>query len=51
MARDSAMLRNTHVKLYPMGENSYRKIGLIWRKGSRQADEFSLLGEFLRDER
>ncbi len=51
MARDSALLRNTRVKLYPMGENSYRKIGLIWRKGSRQSDEFRLLGEFLRENR
>ncbi|MDJ0795006.1 MAG: hydrogen peroxide-inducible genes activator [Woeseiaceae bacterium] len=51
MARDSALLRNTRVKLYPMGENSFRKIGLIWRKGSRQSDEFRLLGEFLRANR
>ncbi len=51
MARGSSMLRNTRVKLYPMGENSYRTIGQIWRKGSRQADEFRLLGEFLRDNR
>ena len=51
MARDSALLRNTRVKLYPMGENSYRKIGLVWRKGSRQSDEFRLLGEFLRENR
>ena len=51
MARDSALLRNTRVKLYSMGENSYRKIGLIWRKGSRQSDEFRLLGEFLRENR
>ncbi len=51
MARDSALLRNTRVKLYPMGENSFRKIGLIWRKGSRQSDEFRLLGEFLRENR
>ena len=49
MARDAALLRNTRVKLYPMGENSFRTIGLIWRKGSRQSDEFRLLGEFLRD--
>ncbi len=51
MARGSALLRNTRVKLYPMGEKSYRTIGLIWRKGSRQSDEFALLGDFLRDNR
>ena len=48
MAHDSALLRNTSVKLWPLGERSYRTIGLVWRKGSRRADEFRLLGEFLR---
>lgn len=47
MARDSALLRNTSVKLWPMDERSYRTIGLVWRKGSQRADEFRLLGEFL----
>jgi len=47
MARGSAFLRNTRVKLWPMGERSYRTIGLVWRKGSRRAAEFKLLGEFL----
>lgn len=51
MAQGSAMLRNTRVKLYAMGEQSYRTIGLVWRKGSQRADEFRLLGEFLRDNR
>jgi len=51
MARGSAMLRNTRVKLYAMSEQSYRTIGLVWRKGSQREDEFRLLGEFLRDNR
>jgi LysR family hydrogen peroxide-inducible transcriptional activator len=50
MARDSALLRNTSVRLWPLGERSYRTIGLVWRKGSRRADEFRLLGEFLREQ-
>ena len=50
MARDSALLRNTAVKLWPLGERSYRTIGLVWRKGSKRADEFRLLGEFLREQ-
>jgi LysR family hydrogen peroxide-inducible transcriptional activator len=50
MARDSALLRNTSVKLWPLGERSYRTIGLVWRKGSRRAEEFRLLGEFLREQ-
>jgi LysR family hydrogen peroxide-inducible transcriptional activator len=47
MAEGSVMLRNTRVKLYPLAENSYRQIGLAWRKGSSRAEEFELLGEFL----
>jgi len=45
MARGSSLLRNTRVGLWPMGERSYRTIGLVWRKGSRRAAEFKLLGE------
>ena len=51
MAKGSAMLRNTRVGLYSLGETSYRKIGLAWRKGSGRIEEFKLLGEFLKDER
>lgn len=49
MARKSALLRNTRVKLYPIGDNSYRTIGLAWRKGSGRAEEFRLLGDFLKN--
>jgi LysR family hydrogen peroxide-inducible transcriptional activator len=48
MAQDSALMRNTHVKMYPIGDSSYRTIGLAWRKGSGRVKEFKLLGEFLR---
>ena len=51
MAQGSALLRNTRVKLWPMSESSYRKIGLVWRKGSRRVEEFRMLGEFLADHR
>lgn len=51
MARGSTLLRNTRVKLWPIGEGSYRTIGLAWRKGSRRVEEFRLLGEFFRDHR
>jgi LysR family hydrogen peroxide-inducible transcriptional activator len=49
MARGSALMRNTRVKLWPLSESSYRTIGLAWRKGSRRVDEFRLLGDFLRE--
>lgn len=51
MASGSSLLRNTRVRLWPMGERSYRTIGLVWRKGSRRATEFRLLGEFLKANR
>jgi LysR family hydrogen peroxide-inducible transcriptional activator len=47
MARKSALLRNTKVNLYPLQDESYRTIGLAWRKGSGRAEEFRMLGEFL----
>jgi LysR family hydrogen peroxide-inducible transcriptional activator len=49
MARGSSLLGNTHVRLHPMREQSYRTIGMVWRKGSRRADEFRLLGKFFKD--
>jgi LysR family hydrogen peroxide-inducible transcriptional activator len=47
MARDSTLLRNTRVRLSPLQDNSYRNIGLAWRKGSRRAEEFGLLGDLI----
>lgn len=49
MARGSSLLRNTRVRMRPLGEQSHRKIGLAWRKGSGRAEEFRLLGNFIRD--
>ena len=51
MATGSSLLKNTRVKMHPISERSYRTIGLAWRKGSGRADEFELLGKFLRDHR
>lgn len=48
MAVNSALLKNTGIKTEPMGEDSFREIGLVWRKASTRADEFTLLGEFIR---
>lgn len=47
MAKGSALLRNTRVRTYPLGDRSYRTIGLAWRKGSARTEEFQLLGDFL----
>ena len=51
MARGSTLLRNTRVRLHALKDESYRNIGMAWRKGSRRADEFRLLGDFIRDHR
>ena len=50
MARDSAILKNTRVRLKPLEENSYRTIGLAWRKGTDREEEFRMLGEFLAEQ-
>lgn len=50
MAQGSALLRNTRVKLAPIGDAAYRTIGLAWRKGSGRSDEFRLLGDFLKQQ-
>ncbi len=48
MARGSTLLRNTRVRLQPLSDDSFRNIGIVWRKGSRRVEEFQLLGEFIR---
>lgn len=51
MAKGSALLKNTRVRLKPLEASSYRTIGLAWRKGSRRVEEFELLGRFLAENR
>ena len=51
MARDSALLRNTRVRLAELSEKSYRTIGLAWRSGSQRGEEFRMLGRFLTENR
>lgn len=47
MAEGSALLQNTQVTTYPLAENNYRNIGLMWRRGSPRAEEFETLGRFI----
>lgn len=47
MAEGSAILKKTRVRLYPLHDNSYRTIGLAWRKGSARGDEFRMLGDLI----
>jgi len=48
MAVGSALLRGTKIKLTELQENSYREIGLVWRKGSARVEEFKQLAELIR---
>jgi LysR family hydrogen peroxide-inducible transcriptional activator len=50
MAQGSSLLRNTRVRMQPLGDKVHRTIGLAWRKGSARVEEFRLLGKFIRDE-
>lgn len=47
MAKDSYLLKNTQVRIYPTATSSYREIGLVWRAGSARVEEFKLLGNFI----
>ncbi len=47
MAVGSALLRGTKIRLTALQENSYREIGLVWRKGSARSEEFKQLAEFI----
>ena len=49
MAEGSTLLTNTKVRLYPLQEGSYRRVGLAWRRGSSRIEEFELLGQALLD--
>ena len=51
MARGSTLLRNTRVRLQALMDKSYRNIGIAWRKGSRRAEEFQILGDFILENR
>ncbi len=51
MAVASPLLKSTHIRTYPLAENSVREIGLAWRRGSAFGEAFRLLGEFIRGQR
>ena len=49
MATDSPMLANTNIETAPLRQEGFREIGLAWRKGSARKEEFTMLGEFIRE--
>ncbi|MFN3786201.1 MAG: LysR substrate-binding domain-containing protein [Thiothrix sp.] len=48
MVKGSTLLTGTKVKIWPLPEESYREIGLAWRRGSARETEFAQLGEFIK---
>lgn len=48
MAVGSALLRGTRIQLTELQENSFRQIGLVWRKGSARSEEFKQLAEYIK---
>ncbi|MGI9292122.1 MAG: LysR substrate-binding domain-containing protein [Gammaproteobacteria bacterium] len=51
MTFGSKLLKGTRIQMMPLGKGNYRDIGLVWRKGNSRADEFKLLGDFIRENR
>lgn len=49
MAIGSSLLRNTRIKTTALDSESYRDIGLVWRKASTRSEEFELLGRFIKE--
>ena len=49
MAIGSSLLRNTRIKTEALDSDSFREIGLVWRKASTRSEEFELLGQFIKD--
>ncbi|MGR9114679.1 MAG: LysR substrate-binding domain-containing protein [Gammaproteobacteria bacterium] len=48
MARQSAMLLDSQITLKAINDDSYREIGLVWRKNSGHDMEFRMLGDYIR---
>ena len=48
MAQGSSLLKNTHVTLHKMNQAYVREIALVWRASSSRGDEFTQLGELMK---
>jgi LysR family hydrogen peroxide-inducible transcriptional activator len=48
MAIGSSLLKNTRIKTTVLDKDSYREIGLVWRRASTRGEEFELLGDFIK---
>ena len=48
LSLDSHLVNQSGLEIHKLNCNSYREIGLVWRKGSSRINEFKLLGEFIK---
>lgn len=48
MSLDSHLIAQSNLEIQSLDNESYREIGLVWRKGSSRVNEFKLLGEFIK---
>ncbi|MBL4773160.1 MAG: LysR family transcriptional regulator [Alcanivoracaceae bacterium] len=48
MSLDSHLIKHSGMEISVIDQDSYREIGLVWRKDSSRACEFKLLGEFIK---
>ena len=51
LAEGSPLLAQTRVRTYPLPDDAYRDIGLVWRRGSARGEEFRALGRYLAEHR
>lgn len=49
MSLNTHLIKQSGLALSKIEENSYREIGIVWRKGSSRAKEFELLGDFIKN--
>ena len=48
LSLDSYLVKQSGLHIQKLEKDSYREIGLVWRKGSSRVDEFKILGEFIK---
>jgi len=47
IAEQSILRSGAQIEMHPLKENSYREVGLVWRKNSNHHEEFRMFGEFI----
>jgi LysR family hydrogen peroxide-inducible transcriptional activator len=48
MSLESPIVKQSDLEIQSLKDNSYRDIGLVWRKGSSRKEEFDLLAQFIK---